>query len=340
MQKIKAKNKLWDWCLRLEHHLCPDYCGVVDRRRVIAFVLLTLIEIVIIPYNFLLFYIKDAWVGFSFNLTHTLALALLMYVVLKRKVVFKTGISLLYILVFVKLAIDSMLCLHYQGDRDNLSVMSNIFIMFILAITAQSQQLNRTTLGFAVALLPVVAVALSHTQISVLLFSIKAVLVGFLMILYVWIYNWEPVITKELRQPKQLREEEKKALHMLADLKDEEKDKTVNLLSRLSSEQQQNILDRAAEQLKTSELSKKAWDLVCADLTNSEKQICQMVLEGKMLKKICIELNKSESNITSQRSHIRKKLNMDRKDDLKRELEKRFYEARYKVESSCNNKKG
>ncbi len=337
---MKAKNKLWDWCLRLEHHLCPDYCGVVDRRRVIAFVLLTLIEIVIILYNFLLFYIKDAWVGFSFNLTHTLALALLMYVVLKRKVVFKTGISLLYILVFVKLAIDSMLCLHYQGDRDNLSVMSNIFIMFILAITAQSQQLNRTTLGFAVALLPVVAVALSHTQISVLLFSIKAVLVGFLMILYVWIYNWEPVITKELRQPKQLREEEKKALHMLADLKDEEKDKTVNLLSRLSSEQQQNILDRAAEQLKTSELSKKAWDLVCADLTNSEKQICQMVLEGKMLKEICIELNKSESNITSQRSHIRKKLNMDRKDDLKRELEKRFYEARYKVESSCNNKKG
>lgn len=331
---MKAKNKLWDWCLRLEHHLCPDYCGVVDRRRVIAFVLLTLIEIVIIPYNFLLFYIKDAWVGFSFNLTHTLALALLMYVVLKRKVVFKTGISLLYILVFVKLAIDSMLCLHYQGDRDNLSVMSNIFIMFILAITAQSQQLNRTTLGFAVALLPVVAVALSHTQISVLLFSIKAVLVGFLMILYVWIYNWEPVITKELRQPKQLREEEKKALHMLADLKDEEKDKTVNLLSRLSSEQQQNILDRAAEQLKTSELSKKAWNLVCADLTNSEKQICQMVLEGKMLKEICIELNKSESNITSQRCHIRKKLNMDRRDDLRRTLEVRFYDAQKQVKKS------
>lgn len=329
---MKAKNKLWDWCLRLEHHLCPDYCGVVDRRRVIAFVFLTLVEILIIPYHFLLFYMMKAWGGMFYNIVHTLALALLTYVVLKRKVVFKTGISLLYILVFVKLAIDSMLCLHYQGDRDNLSVMSNIFIMFILAITAQSQQLNRTTLGFAVALLPVVAVALSHTQISVLLFSIKAVLVGFLMILYVWLYNWEPLIIKELRQPKQLREEEKKALHMLADLKDEEKDMAVNLLSRLRPEQQ-NILQRAAEQLKTSELSKKAWDLVCADLTNSERVICQMVLEGKMLKEICIELNKSESNITSQRSHIRKKLNMDRKDDLRRELEKRFYEARNSLEA-------
>ena len=325
---MKAKNKLWDWCLRLEHHLCPDYCGVVDRRRVIAFVFLTLVEILIIPYHFLLFYMMKAWGGMFYNIVHTIALAVLTYVVLKRKVVFKTGISLLYILVFVKLAIDSMLCLHYQGDRDNLSVMSNIFIMFILAITAQSQQLNRTALGFAVALLPVVAVAISHMQISALLFSIKAVLVGFLMILYVWLYNWEPVIVKELRQPKQMREEERKALHMLADLKDEEKDMAVNLLSRLSPEQQQNILDRAAEQLKNSEVSKKAWDLVCAELTNSERVICQMVLEGKMLKEICIELNKSESNITSQRSHIRKKLNMDRKDDLRRELEKRFYEAR------------
>lgn len=330
---MNAKNKLWEWCLRLEHHLCPDFCGVVDRRRVIAFVLLSLIEIFIILYHFILFYILNAWVGFYYNLAHTLVLALLLYLVLTRKVAFKNGISMLYILVFVKLAVDSMLCLRYGAKQDNLSVMSNIFIMFILAITAQSQQLNRTTLGFVVALLPVVAVALSHTQISVLLFSIKAVLVGFLMILYVWIYNQVPFITKELRQPKILKDGEKKALDMLAALKENEKDMAVNLMSRLSPEQQKNILDRAAEQLKNSEQSKKAWDLVCIDLTNSERQICQMVLEGKSLKEICIEQNKSESNITSQRSHIRKKLNMDRKDDLRRELEKRFYEARFKVES-------
>lgn len=325
---MKAKNKLWDWCLRLEHHLCPDYCGVVDRRRVIAFVLLTLVEILVIPYHFLLFYMMNVWGGIFYNLSHTLALALVMYIVLKRKVVFKTGISLLYILMFIKLSVDSMLCLRYGAKQDNLSVMSNIFIMFILAITAQSQQLNRTTIGFVIALLPVVAVAISHMQIYVLLFSIKAVLVGFLMIFYVWLYNWEPVIVTELRQPRQMREEERKALHLLADLKDDEKNMAVNLMSRLSPEQQKNILDLAAEQLKTSEESKRAWELVCAELTNSERVICQMVLEGKMLKEICIELNKSESNITSQRSHIRKKLNMDRKDDLRRELEKRFYEAR------------
>lgn len=330
---MKAKNKLWEWCLRLEHHLCPDFCGVVDRRRVIAFVLLSLIEILIIPYHFILFYIMDAWIGFFYNLAHTIGLALLLYLVLTRRIVFKNGISMLYILVFVKLTVDSMLCLRYGAKQDNLSVMSNIFVMFILAITAESQQLRKTSIGFTIALLPIVAVAITHTQLYVLLFSGKAILVGFLMIFYVWLYNMDHVITKELRQPKILKDEERKALDMLADLKENEKDMALNLLNRLSDEQQQNILDRAVEQLKSSEESKKAWDLVCIDLTNSERQICQMVLEGKSLKEICIELNKSESNITSQRSHIRKKLNMDRKDDLRRELEKRFYEAIYTVKS-------
>ena len=330
---MNAKNKLWDWCLRLEHHLCPDFCGVVDRRRVIAFVLLSLIEIFIIPYHFILFYIMDAWMGFFYNLAHTVGLALQLYLVLTRRIVFKNGISMLYILVFVKLTVDSMLCLRYGAKQDNLSVMSNIFVMFILAITAESQQLRKTSIGFTIALLPIVAVAITHTQLYVLLFSGKAILVGFLMIFYVWLYNMDHVITKELRQPKILKDEEKKALDMLADLKENEKDMAMNLLNRLSDEQQQNILDRAVEQLKSSEESKKAWDLVCIDLTNSERQICQMVLEGKSLKEICIELNKSESNITSQRSHIRKKLNMDRKDDLRRELEKRFYEAIYTVKS-------
>ena len=78
------------------------------------------------------------------------------------------------------------------------------------------------------------------------------------------------------------------------------------------------------------ELNNLMWDELCADLTNSEIQICKLVLQDKSLKEICILLDKTESNITSQRSHIRKKLNMDRKDDLKRTLELRFAEIRKK----------
>lgn len=82
------------------------------------------------------------------------------------------------------------------------------------------------------------------------------------------------------------------------------------------------------------ELNRVAWDQVCDGLTFSEKEICKLILQGHTLKEICAELNKSESNITSQRCHIRKKLNMDRRDDLRRTLEVRFYDAQKQVKKS------
>ena len=82
------------------------------------------------------------------------------------------------------------------------------------------------------------------------------------------------------------------------------------------------------------ELNRVAWDQVCDGLTFSEKEICKLILQGHTLKEICAKLNKSESNITSQRCHIRKKLNMDRRDDLRRTLEVRFYDAQKQVKKS------
>lgn len=48
---MKLKNDIVNLIVRVEHHLCPQYCGVVDRRRIIAFLLLTISELVIIPYH-------------------------------------------------------------------------------------------------------------------------------------------------------------------------------------------------------------------------------------------------------------------------------------------------
>ena len=44
---MKLKNDIVNLIVRVEHHLCPQYCGVVDRRRVIAFLLLTISELII-----------------------------------------------------------------------------------------------------------------------------------------------------------------------------------------------------------------------------------------------------------------------------------------------------
>lgn len=34
---MKLKSDIVNLIVRVEHHLCPLYCGVVDRRRIIAF---------------------------------------------------------------------------------------------------------------------------------------------------------------------------------------------------------------------------------------------------------------------------------------------------------------
>lgn len=47
---MKLKNDIVNLIVRVEHHLCPQYCGVVDRRRVIAFLLLTISELIISYY--------------------------------------------------------------------------------------------------------------------------------------------------------------------------------------------------------------------------------------------------------------------------------------------------
>lgn len=135
-------------------------------------------------------------------------------------------------------------------------------------------------------------------------------------------------VTKGLRQPREISLEERKALEMLANLRDMDYGKAGSLLERLSPEIRQRIVHHATERLRKEEVEKLAWDMVCADLTKSEKEICKLVLEGNSLKDICQRLDKSESNITSQRCHIRKKLNMDRKDDLRGTLEMKIAELR------------
>lgn len=161
----------------------------------------------------------------------------------------------------------------------------------------------------------------------------KTVFLGFVMLVYVAVYNMS-IVTKGLRQPKRMARVENKALNMLADLKDNELEAAESLMKRLTPDVRKKIITHASEHLFKEELDRVAWDQVCDGLTFSEKEICKLILQGRSLKEICAKLNKSESNITSQRCHIRKKLNMDRRDDLRRTLEVRFYDAQKQVKKS------
>lgn len=323
----KMISKVAKVVLYIERYLCPSFCGVVDRRRVIAYLFLTLIEILVIPYHFTMFFLAwEPW-GFSVACVHVAAFLTLQWMIWRQRIVFSRGVSGLFLLVAVKLLVDSVFCTLFGELVDHVTVLSNIFVLFILAIAAVSLILYRTSLIITVFVF-VTMVFFAMTQpLDEVLFSLKSILVGLSMLAFVFTYNMNKV-TKGLRQPREMSREERRALEMLANLRDMDYDKAGLLMDRLNPDLKQRIVNHATERVRKEELENLAWDMVCADLTNSEKDICKLVLEGKTLKEICAQLDKSESNITSQRCHIRKKLNMERKDDLKRTLEMKIAEIR------------
>ncbi len=312
---------------KVEQTLCPEYCGVVDRRRVIAYLFLTFVEVLVVPYHFVMFLtFWEPW-GFSAACVHAVALIVVQWATWRQDVEFSKGVGALFLLATAKLATDSVFCTVFGQLADNVSVLGNLFIMFCLAAVAVSLMLTTTAKIITAATVPLVVFFVLSQQPQVMMLSLKPILVGFLMVAYVFAYN-RSKITKGLRQPHEITTEEKKALETIANLKDVSDMKAAGLIERLTPETRQRIVHHASEHLRQKELDELAWDMICSSLTASEKQICKLILEGDSLKVICAKLNKAESNITSQRSHIRKKLGMTRNEDLRRTLEARIAEVR------------
>ncbi|MEG2060244.1 MAG: LuxR C-terminal-related transcriptional regulator [Alistipes sp.] len=61
------------------------------------------------------------------------------------------------------------------------------------------------------------------------------------------------------------------------------------------------------------------------ELTTSELEICALILKDKKLKEISHELGKSPSNITCQRTNIRRKLGLDKQENLSQFLSRRMH---------------
>lgn len=236
----------------IELYLCPQYCGVIDRRRVIAYLFFTLIEAVVIPLHFFLFLMFWEPMGFGLTCAHLIAFAVIQWTIWKQSLSFDNGLAALFMMTAGKLLVDSIFCVIYGIVDDHITVLGNLFVMMVLGITALSLMLRKTALVVALAMIPVLALYV-YTESSVTLWlSLKPLLVGILMFVYVYTYNMSKV-TKGLRQPREINQEEKKALEMLANIRDLDHDKAESLLERLTPEMRQRIVGLATERLRKEE---------------------------------------------------------------------------------------
>ena len=81
---------------------------------------------------------------------------------------------------------------------------------------------------------------------------------------------------------------------------------TKNLLELLSDEVRNNVISNVKEAMLAMEMERNSLTEIFPELSPSEIEIYRLVIMGKSLNEVCSILRKSESNITCQRSNIRK----------------------------------
>lgn len=102
---------------------------------------------------------------------------------------------------------------------------------------------------------------------------------------------------------------------------------TGRLLDLLGERSQKNLIANVKEYMLKNETEGCKLEQLLPELTPSEISICQLILRDKKLGEICAILDKSESNINTQRGNIRKKLGLQPADNLQKALQQRIRQA-------------
>lgn len=132
-----------------------------------------------------------------------------------------------------------------------------------------------------------------------------------------------------------LREDEEAILAILALDREEAKayaklakssldsDQTHRLLENLRPDTRRNVIENVRQHLLAREVTMADLDRLFPELSPTERQICELIMQGKKQSEICLVLDKTESNVNSTRAHIRKKLNLSPTDNLMDALHRR-----------------
>ncbi len=94
------------------------------------------------------------------------------------------------------------------------------------------------------------------------------------------------------------------------------------LFNELSPETTRNIIANVMSYTNGAKSLLKKLKKALPNLTPSEREICMLIIQGKKQSEICQLLNKSKSNVNTQRVHIRKKLSLLPQDNLHEALKR------------------
>lgn len=304
---------------KLEHFKYPYYCGLQERRQFVCFLFTTFVELFYIPANILgLNDYHHSTIFDAYNWFHLIFIIILQIFFWTNTLSTKASVYIFFTAIAIKLSAESLYELSTTGVY-GIHILGNLNIILILASVAIAVRLSKLAITIITILTFSLTIFCITSPLHHILRAMRIFFVGYMFILYIIIFDSKNA-TKGLRMPNRITKEEQSAIDMLINLNKSDKEKVYSLLSRLSSTHQEELLNNIKDYYHQQYIETINLLSICPSLTPSEVEICKLILIGKSLKEICFTLHKTPSNITSQRTHIRKKLNLVKQDDLRTSL--------------------
>lgn len=275
-----------------------------------------------------------------FNYTHggfLLAGSIMLFLFYSRKISTTTCLAAFTLIGQATLSVEMIYLATSPTEYHLMVIVADTVLLALNTMVSMAALLERNTLLLGVAS---IATYIACTVISgngilqnfVVLFVISFAIVGVVGLLVARSTHSMEEENRELKKGEaellailRMRKEEVTAYIALATRKYSH-DGTRALLESLDKKARHNILTNVEEYIRTRNTELDRLEEVFPELTPSEREICRLVLQGKKLGEICTILNKTETNINSQRANVRRKMGLRPGDNLLKKLQERLGE--------------
>ena len=335
---MKAKNSIRTKLRRLEFSLLKRESNYLDRQRQWLLVCFAVMLYLGILSNIL--GLSGAFDPFftASNIVFLVVVVSSFAAYLLGKIGVVKGITFLAVATKVFIGMDILYSAFVPTLKDNtMVILINMLILagnMFFSLAAYQARLTRWLVGIALGVYLVCVIVTGNESLRNYFFMMLLILL-FISVLSLgiarngeYLVNANKILQREEEELLQVLRINKKQIKAYVALAKERHDvkQTEHLLDLLGEASQKNVIDNVLQYIQTRELSKQNLERVFPELSSSEREICYLILQNKKLSEIGILLNKTESNITTQRGNIRKKLGMNPSDNLQKVLEKRIRE--------------
>ena len=338
LRSMKAKNSIRTKLRRLGFSLLKRESNYLDRQRQWLLVCFAVMLSLGILSNIL--GLSGAFDPFftASNIVFLIVVVSSFAAYLLGKIGVVRGIALLAVATQVFIGMDILYSAFVPTLKDNtMVILINMLILagnMFFSLAAYQARLTRWLVAIALGVYLVCVVVTGNESLRNYFFMMLLILL-FISVLSLgiarngeYLVNANKILQREEEELLQVLRINKKQIKAYVALAKERHDvkQTEHLLDLLGEASQKNVIDNVLQYIQTRELSKQNLERVFPELSSSEREICYLILQNKKLSEIGILLNKTESNITTQRGNIRKKLGMNPSDNLQKVLEKRIRE--------------